>query len=1064
MGMDLRRRHTIRPPKRYEGEASIQPTRPPPPPEPRVYMPRGARPSIRPPFIEYNPNLPPAAFPTLDAPQPSQQHTREPNGISANNASINGIGGGQEQQVWNGNTVILSRQGRNGVARNGPQIDGEDAQMLDCDEEVGFDDNIPQYYKDEAPLGDADFGKSVAWSRDEFDDPVDVSGEGPDLGIETSRAAGIGAKDFRPIKWHDISPVLQTEIFENLRSKYDSRLAIELLRLKPDEQAEMVEHSTTRQQQIQTENEQLKEMRRKQLRALLRLDNGSLQQHKVPAQLVFRNISKRYLRNTLSRPEADYCMTRAADLLIARKYLSSIGLGPSLAGEWGNNLVKMRRDSAGVDEEFEWTGQSPLLEEGDVSDGYDYGETDYESSLASEETAHDDSSQSDSSPGAGPSRQRDRASGRRLNAAQQILRHRKELSSGRHGPPINRPPSTGWSLGHATKPGAPPTQSSSLSFAFVPQPPRQQSPPPRGGRVIRLKVGPQGAAQIQGRPLLEKIVIPPTPAPPRLDNISHTAPKTPTEAVDMANRERHGHPPPSTPPGTGRSKSGRSRDSGPLPRSLGGAWCWGTTMEAAELASRDARNLQAKLKAARAEMEKQRQASSAAADPMQASSSTALPVPGHNHAFGLTEDGLCKCQFQHAAQPEPAAEQPAEPVGVPDWDGPSTLEHFIASNSVGLPDLPIDEENGPAYSPITPTRDDTPAWLKPRGSEEDFREDSPGIPPLVISPTPTPSANGREAEHTIGAAVSSSSSNPQVPVSKQNSVSPVAPLEVVENHIQASSDPSSNQETLPPGVAKDATENSFPTNVDDDMILVGDAGEAMETDTEHEDYKRGSPLLPGIAAYATDNPNPPIQEQEMTGMDETTVDTRTDTEEDRSNSTPLLPDISTDPTESIVSPDPELASEQQTLMPPAPIESTGNPFSPVPDLEMNGIDEVNSRRNLDTEQNNHNSASPAPADPPTPANVERATTPAPKAVKKNYKKGGRNSARKPAKKHAKKPAEKPPAIPPARLAKPAKPTKKAAKKEVEKAEVPAPNVESPQPKNGGRRKSERISARFQTPT
>ena len=62
--MELRKK--IRAPKRYEPEISDAPY------ESR-YIPSGdSKPLFHPPFIEYNPHLPPAAFPTLDSPVPAK--------------------------------------------------------------------------------------------------------------------------------------------------------------------------------------------------------------------------------------------------------------------------------------------------------------------------------------------------------------------------------------------------------------------------------------------------------------------------------------------------------------------------------------------------------------------------------------------------------------------------------------------------------------------------------------------------------------------------------------------------------------------------------------------------------------------------------------------------------------------------------------------------------------------------------------------------------------------------------------------------------------------------------
>lgn len=58
----MRLRERIRPPQRYSSDKVVQtgPER----------IPRCARPANKPPFVDYNPNLPPAVFPTLDEAKP----------------------------------------------------------------------------------------------------------------------------------------------------------------------------------------------------------------------------------------------------------------------------------------------------------------------------------------------------------------------------------------------------------------------------------------------------------------------------------------------------------------------------------------------------------------------------------------------------------------------------------------------------------------------------------------------------------------------------------------------------------------------------------------------------------------------------------------------------------------------------------------------------------------------------------------------------------------------------------------------------------------------------------
>lgn len=82
----MRLRRKVKPPKRFDDESFNNPERksdnppptPPPPPPPTPVNTR-INPSLRPKIIEFNPNLPPAAFPTLDSWMPRKPEVNDLN-------------------------------------------------------------------------------------------------------------------------------------------------------------------------------------------------------------------------------------------------------------------------------------------------------------------------------------------------------------------------------------------------------------------------------------------------------------------------------------------------------------------------------------------------------------------------------------------------------------------------------------------------------------------------------------------------------------------------------------------------------------------------------------------------------------------------------------------------------------------------------------------------------------------------------------------------------------------------------------------------------------------------
>ncbi|EFR00568.1 hypothetical protein MGYG_03572 [Nannizzia gypsea CBS 118893] len=409
--MRLRQRDNIRAPERYGGgdwvgkkasgrrgaSKAASETLDDLPRQPHV--PLIARPTAGPPpFVDYDPNSPPAAFPTLDSPRPEGMP--------------------------------------------------------------------PQNNKPDSPGSPANEFQSEPWSDMESSEE-DGSGEDSDHSVDVEDYKYLHAPTY--VEWKDLNPVIQMEIIQNLTQVYTWPRVVYMLELTPQQQEDAFQSPARRQKQVEDEARELHEMQVKQLRALLRIDNSVLRKSRVPGQLVFRSISKQYFREAKNRTAVDHLMIKASELLAARRFLRRLGIDTKYAGEWKNDLatINQAHEENGEDE-FKWILSS---EETERSSSNPPAQAEFSSS----------SFQPHNGSANGPDRCFANHAGNPevgtcsvplyegpsvpinstpLNAAQQILGRRKSAKK-----PDRKPPT--WPM--TANPGNP---------------------------IVRLNVGPEGAAQI----------------------------------------------------------------------------------------------------------------------------------------------------------------------------------------------------------------------------------------------------------------------------------------------------------------------------------------------------------------------------------------------------------------------------------------------------------------------------------------------------------------------------------------------------------------------------------------
>lgn len=128
---------------------------------------------------------------------------------------------------------------------------------------------------------------------------------------------------------------------------------------------------------IELENSVLEDIREKQLRALMYLDNSDLKKHPVPAQLVMsRKSFVRCQRVIQKKSKMRYLLCQARDLLITRRFLSKRGLPTTYAGEWNNDFVASpsTTNTIGGLETFEWkTNTIPVKTQATTTEDDDSG-------------------------------------------------------------------------------------------------------------------------------------------------------------------------------------------------------------------------------------------------------------------------------------------------------------------------------------------------------------------------------------------------------------------------------------------------------------------------------------------------------------------------------------------------------------------------------------------------------------------------------------------------------------------------------------------------------------------
>ncbi|KAL4733911.1 hypothetical protein BDV11DRAFT_175266 [Aspergillus similis] len=277
----------------------------------------------KPAYIDYNPDLPPAAFPTLDRPRAARyghdMHQRDNDEHRPNKA-----GRRNNRRSLDDLYASVSPKGQ------------REASPTAYVREIPLDqlDNYVASNGELNPIWVSNMARMAAAGKD-ADGDMDM--EDTDLEGTVTRECRSISTGSRSPTWADLSPRMRAEIFQNLLEYHSYPAVCRMLGLTVDDRDAIADILEIRRKQIEQEDTQLDAMRAKQLRELSRVDNSFMTQ-KQSYQLVFRKASRQTFRalRDLIEPDRDFFACEGSELTVAKTFLHTRGIELKFVGIWGN--------------------------------------------------------------------------------------------------------------------------------------------------------------------------------------------------------------------------------------------------------------------------------------------------------------------------------------------------------------------------------------------------------------------------------------------------------------------------------------------------------------------------------------------------------------------------------------------------------------------------------------------------------------------------------------------------------------------------------------------------------
>ncbi|RAH40994.1 uncharacterized protein BO95DRAFT_518297 [Aspergillus brunneoviolaceus CBS 621.78] len=310
----MRLRETIRLPNRLNEEAHTYTT--------TRRAPRRVISSYQSRADTFNPNLPPAAFPTLDRPRHPQLRTDDPTHEGKDNGSRK-----RSYDCMINNADI-----------DGPVLETAAEPRAECEEiPVEQIDNLivsngelnPIYVKNMAIMAQAE-SESATFEKGMEDSDTDEE-EDDEPVVEPLTAS----------QWRDLSPQMQVEVFENVEESH-SRPARILLGISEEDMKELERNRGLRAKQLEKEDRLLEAMRGKQLGAILRTNNVTPRATQVQPKVACQMILRQSLRKIKRAIEPDFLICLADEVLRARRFLLKREMDGELAGDWRGYTTRLQ--------------------------------------------------------------------------------------------------------------------------------------------------------------------------------------------------------------------------------------------------------------------------------------------------------------------------------------------------------------------------------------------------------------------------------------------------------------------------------------------------------------------------------------------------------------------------------------------------------------------------------------------------------------------------------------------------------------------------------------------------